>query len=70
MEHEKFPVAGFEFMDDPATDEQKEIIKQMARDKGMELTDNWPVPFSKWDAYSMIEALKDDNTSPTNNNNS
>jgi hypothetical protein len=61
MEHEKFPVDGFEFMDEPATDEQKDIIVQLAKEKGHELKRDgkWPDPFTRWDAKCMIEALKD-----------
>jgi len=60
MEHEKFPVQGFGFMDEPATDEQKDIIVKIAQKKGhiLKRDGQWPVPFTKWDAANMIEALK------------
>ncbi len=61
MEHEAFPVAGFEFMNEPATDEQKNIICQLAARKGKQIARHgtWPDPFSKWDAKNMIEALRE-----------
>jgi hypothetical protein len=61
MEHEPFPVPGFEFMDAPATDEQKDIIVELAAAKGkpIERHGKWPEPFTKWDAKNMIEALKE-----------
>ena len=60
MEHENFPVAGFEFMDEPATDEQKAIIIDMCKARGIPIDPNgeWPTPFTKWDAGNMIETLK------------
>ena len=60
MEHEPFPVAGFEFMNEPATPEQKEIIVELATKCGTPIDPNgvWPDPFSKHDAYSMIKALR------------
>ncbi len=63
MEHENFPVAGFEFMDNPATLKQKEIICQLYLEKTGDILDingTWPIPFSKWDAAHMIKALKGD----------
>ena len=61
MEHEAFPVAGFEFMDEPATDDQKKIIVELAKEKGHPVHPDgpWPVPFTKWDAKSMIDALRE-----------
>lgn len=61
MEHEDFPVAGFEFMNEDATDEQKDIITKLAGEAGMPIDRNgqWPTPFSKWDAKSMIDALQE-----------
>jgi hypothetical protein len=61
MEHEKFPVEGFEFMNEPATDEQKNIIVESAKRKGHFLEKNgvWPEPFTRWDAYQMIKALEE-----------
>jgi hypothetical protein len=60
MEHEKFPVEGFGFMNEPATEEQKDIIAQLAQQKGklLKRDGQWPVPFTKWDAANMIDALK------------
>lgn len=60
MEHEKFPVEGFEFMDKPATLQQKEIIVNLADDLGtpIDMDGVWPEPFSKWDAYHMIKGMK------------
>lgn len=59
MEHEDFPVKGFEFMNEPATEEQKDIIAKMAEqgDEPIDRHGKWPEPFSKWDAANMIEAL-------------
>lgn len=57
MKHETFPVAGFEFMNEPATDEQKALIKVAALRLELELTDDWPSPFSKWDAFRMLSEL-------------
>ena len=60
MEHEDFPVKGFEFMNEPATEEQKDIIFKLANQKGkaMNRHGKWPEPFSKWDAKAMIDALE------------
>lgn len=60
MEHENFPIKGFEFMNEPATEEQKDIIFNLAHRKGkaMNRHGKWPDPFSKWDAKNMIEALE------------
>lgn len=60
MEHEPFPVAGFEFMNEPATLEQKEIIVELAGKCGTPIDPNgtWPEPFSKHDAYRMIKVLR------------
>ena len=66
MNHEDFPVKGFEFMNEPATDEQKRIIVDLATRAGHNLSPDcindpnaWPNPFSKWDAGNMITALKE-----------
>jgi len=61
MEHEEFPVKGFEFMNEPATVEQKKIIVELANAKGHPIDPDgeWPVPFTKWDAKAMIEVLRD-----------
>ena len=61
MDHENFPVKGFGFMDEPATEEQKDIIFNLAHQKGrpMNRHGKWPDPFTKWDAANMIEALKE-----------
>ena len=61
MEHEKFPAHGFGFMDEPATDEQKDIIVEVAKKKGHTIKRDgvWPVPFTKWDAANMIKALEE-----------
>ena len=60
MEHEDFPVAGFEFMNEPATDAQKDIIVALAARAGTPIDRNgkWPKPFSKWDAKQMIDSLR------------
>lgn len=61
MEHEEFPVKeGFGFMNEPATEEQKDIIFDLAQKKGRPIKreGQWPNPFSKWDAANMIDALK------------
>lgn len=60
MEHEEFPVAGFDFMNEPATSEQKGIIVQLAAVRGtpIDLFGRWPEPFTKWDAKCMIDALE------------
>lgn len=61
MEHEEFPVKGYEFMNEPASEKQKDLICELAERKGMPIDRHgqWPDPFSKWDAASMIEALND-----------
>jgi hypothetical protein len=66
MNHEDFPIKGFEFMDEPASDEQKRMIVDLAKQAGHNLAedcltraDAWPKPFSKWDAGNMITALKE-----------
>jgi hypothetical protein len=60
MKHEDFPVNGFEFMNEPATKEQKETIVKLLKEFYHidEVTDNWPDPFSKWDAANMITELQ------------
>lgn len=47
-------------MDEPATEEQKDIICSVAQQKGKPIKRDgvWPNPFTKWDAANMIEALK------------
>lgn len=59
MKHEDFPIPGFEFMNEPATEEQKDIICSLAVKKGLEIKRDgtWPNPFTKWDAKNMIDAL-------------
>jgi hypothetical protein len=61
MEHEDFPTQGFEFMNEPATEEQKDIIVELARARlGREIDRHgeWPSPFSRWDAARMIETIE------------
>jgi hypothetical protein len=60
MEHKAFPVAGFEFMNQPATDKQKETIIKLAKAAHRWVADDgpWPDPFTRWDAARMIEALQ------------
>jgi hypothetical protein len=60
MKHENFPVVGFEFMDEPATDEQKRMIVEICNQRNIPIDPNgpWPEPFSKWDAGNMIQTLK------------
>lgn len=60
MKHEEFPVKGFEFMNEPATDEQKRIIIEICQRRHIPIDTNgpWPEPFSKWDAANMIQVLK------------
>lgn len=60
MKHEDFPVEGFEFMNEPATEEQKDIIVALAEKAGTPIKRHgqWPEPFSKWDAKCMIDALE------------
>ena len=64
MRHAAFPVKGFEFMDEPATDDQKGVIRDLiakVQDVPVEnVLNNWPDPFSKWDAARMIDALKEE----------
>ena len=61
MKHENFPVEGFNFMDEPATKEQREMIVEIckARDTPIDPNGKWPDPFSKWDAANMIQSLKE-----------
>lgn len=65
MEHEEFPVAGFEFMNESATDEQKKIIIDLStalcKNQGIEFDPDgeWPEDFTKWDAARMITELTD-----------
>lgn len=61
MEHEAFPVKGFEFMDEPATDVQKLRIVAICAEMHIEVDvhGQWPDPFSKWDAYNTICALEE-----------
>lgn len=60
MEHEEFGIEGFEFMNEPATDEQKRIIAELAEKAGtpIDVGGRWPNPFTKWDAKNMIDALQ------------
>lgn len=60
MKHEEFPVPGFEFMNQPATEEQKDLIAELAKAAGSPIDRNgvWPEPFTRWDASNMIEILK------------
>ncbi len=60
MQHEQFPIEGFEFMNEPATNEQKAIIVKLAEKAGTPIDPNkqWPEPFTKWDAAQMVDALK------------
>ncbi|MBW8001723.1 MAG: hypothetical protein FVQ80_06835 [Planctomycetes bacterium] len=60
MEHEGFTVKGFEFMDEPATDDQKDIIVELCKNRGTPTNRDgkWPNPFTRWDASQMIAALK------------
>jgi len=61
MEHEDFPVKGFEFMNEAATEEQKDIIFKLCQQKGKPINRHgqWPNPFSKWDAATMIKTLEE-----------
>lgn len=66
MNHEDFPVKGFEFMNEPATDGQKRIILDLMARLNIQtspdcLSDpkSWPDPFNRWDAKCMIDALKE-----------
>jgi len=60
MEHEDFPVAGYEFMNEPATAEQKAIILQLVNKLNLNVdhSGQWPKPFTKWDAYRTINELE------------
>ena len=60
MKHEDFPVEGFEFMDEEATETQKDIIVDLCNKRGTPVDRNgiWPNPFTKYDAATMIERLK------------
>ena len=60
MEHEKFPVKEFKFMDEPATDYQKKVIVELCATKGTPVNGDgiWPDPFTKWDASQMIAILE------------
>lgn len=48
MQHEEFSVPGFEFMNEPATNEQKAIIVQLAERAGTPIDANgkWPEPLT------------------------
>ena len=61
MKHKDFPVKEFEFMDEPATDIQKNLIVELGEEVGTPMKRNsvWPDPFTKWDAWQMIDALKE-----------
>ena len=60
MKHESFPVNGFDFMNEPATDEQKKLILEICKERQIPVDPDgpWPEPFSKWDAGQMIDTLK------------
>lgn len=60
MEHEDFPVQGFEFMNEPATNEQKVLFIALAKRLGHEMSINgpWPQPFTRWDAARSISVLQ------------
>ena len=60
MKHQNFPLEGFEFMDEPATEEQKDMIAELCKSLDMPIDryGEWPDPFSKWDAVNMINTLK------------
>jgi hypothetical protein len=60
MEHADFPIDSFGFMNDPATNEQKEMIVELceARDTPIDPNGKWPEPFTKWDAKRMIDNLE------------
>jgi len=60
MNHENFPVDGFKFMNEPATDEQKTLILQLVDqlDLNVDHSGEWPEPFSRWDAYRTIQELR------------
>jgi len=66
MKHESFSVKGFEFMDEPATDEQKKLIIEICMERQIPIDPNgpWPNPFTKWDAGQMIESLRGTNHEP------
>lgn len=61
MDHECFPVPGFEFMNQPATDEQKDIFCDLADQLGKPVDRNgpWPEPFTKWDCAQAIDTMKE-----------
>ena len=61
MKHQNFPIADFEFINEPATDEQKQLITDLCEKRGtpIDIHGQWPNPFSKWDAGNMIEILKE-----------
>ncbi len=61
MEHEPFPVAAFGFMDEPASEDQKKIIVELAQRAGTPIDPNgkWPERFSRWDAKRMIDVLRE-----------
>lgn len=61
MDHEDFPVPGFEFMEEAATDQQKDFIVEIARSLLGRVIDRrgaWPDPFTRWDAVRMIDAIE------------
>lgn len=60
MQHEDFPVPGFEFMNEPATEQQKDLCCELARALGNPINRNgdWPDPFTKYDAAGMIASLE------------
>jgi hypothetical protein len=62
MKHQEFPVKGYEFMNEPATDAQKQIVADLCKKRGTPIDPNgeWPEPFSKWDAANMIAILREE----------
>ena len=66
MKHESFSVKGFEFMDEPATDEQRKMILDICAERQIPVDPDgpWPNPFTKWDAGQMIESLRGTNHEP------
>jgi hypothetical protein len=49
-------------MNESATDEQKEIIIKICKEKNIAINADgpWPEPFTKWDAARMIETLREE----------
>lgn len=46
---------------EPATNEQKNLVMQLANELGFDINRGgpWPEPYSKWDAYQTIRVLQD-----------